>query len=143
MSYYYEENNKWRRIVAGALVAAAVLVITFKYLQCGDVWVKWDSERVERGDVATLWVRVKNCTDKTMEMVVVKVDPVSPYLRVYSEQNMWSNEFYIPKLASGAEATARFGVVVDSNAYAGDHAVRVIVAMPGETRVYESKIRVV
>jgi len=140
---YYEGDVRWKRIAAGVILAVAVIIIAFKLIQPGDVSIKWDSSRVNRGEMATLWVRVENGTVETMDMVVVRVEPVSPYLRVYSEHNAGSGEFKIPKLASGAEAIAKFGVFVDPNAYAGDHALRVIVAMPGKTRVYESKIRVV
>ena len=140
---YYHEGVRWKRVAAGAIFAVAVLVIALKFFQQGDVSISWDSGRVERGGVATLWVQVRNRTEETMEMVVVRVEPVSPYLRVYSDQNAHSNEFHIPMLASGAEAVAKFGVFVSRSAYMGDHAVRITVAMPGKTRVYESKIRVV
>ena len=140
---YYGQDVDWRRAAAVVLAVLALAVFAFKALQPRDVSVRWDSETVNRGDMATLWVTVRNPTPETMDLVVVRVEPVSPYLSVYSDQNASSNIYYIPKLASGAEAIAKFGIRVSQDAYAGDHAVRIFVAMPGRSYVVESKIRVV
>lgn len=142
MSYYGEEM-KWKRIAAGVLVALALIVLAFKYFQPRDVSIRWDTRTINRGEMATLWVNIKNSTKETMDLVIVRVEPISPYLTVYSGQDFNTTEFRIPKLASGAEAIAKFGIYVDPKAYAGDHAVRITVAMPGNTYIYESKIRVV
>lgn len=142
MSYYGEEM-KWKRIAAGILILLAVAVIAAKVLQPSSVSVKWDADYVRRGDMAVLWVNVRNTTDSTMDLVVVRVTPISPFLTVYSASDANTPEFYIPKLAPGAEAVAKFGVHVSEDAYQGDHAVRITVAMPGKTYVYEAKIRVV
>ena len=142
MSYYGEEI-KWKRIAAAIFLALALIVLGFKLLQPKAVSIKWDSSTVERGDMATLWVTVRNQTDATMDMVIVHVTPVSPYLTVYSDQNASTEEYHIPMLAAGAEAVAKFGVHVSEDAYAGDHAVRITVATPGKTYEYETKIRVV
>jgi len=140
---YYGEDIKWKRIAAGILIALALAVLMVKVLQPKPVNIQWDAETVERGDMATLWVTVRNQTGNTMDTVIVHVEPVSPYLSVYSDQNASTGEYYIPMLAPGAEAIAKFGVHVSKDAYAGDHAVRITVAMPGKTYAYETKIRVV
>jgi len=140
---YYGEDLKWKRIAAAIFIVFALIVLGLKLLQPKTVSIKWDSGTVERGDMATLWVTVRNKADTTMDMVIVHVTPVSPYLTVYSDQNASTEEYYIPMLAGGAEAVAKFGVHVSEDAYAGDHAVRITVAMPGKTYAYETKIRVV
>lgn len=139
---YYREGVDWR-IVGAAVAVVAVLAFAFLFTRCDNISIRWDSNEAERGRFVTLWVEIRNCAEKTADEVVVKVRPISPFLRVYDWENVEREEIVLPKLASGAGALARFGIFVESGAYAGDHAVEITVEGLGDVEVFESKIRVV
>ncbi len=142
MGLYDGGRSRWEVAVAG-IVAALVLSALAAYLLAPrPVDVFWDRDHVEPGGDAILYVVVRNTSNFVYSDVPIYVRPISPYLTVFSEGNGDPHIYVIRSLAPGASARARFLVKVSSSAYAGDHAVEVSVAFPGETVVKDARIRV-
>lgn len=145
--YGAAERRKKIYLVALAITVLAALVFAWKAIPRSPISTSWDTSSIKPGDSAILRVTVTNNTDKVVENVIVYVEPVSKFLRVYSQQSLDNNTadpsiFIIPSLAPGDHAVATYLVTASRTAYAGDHSVIVSVAMPGATYQRFAKIRV-
>ncbi len=145
--YGAAERRKKMYVVALAITILAALIFAWKSIPQYPVSTAWDTGSIKPGDSAILRVTVTNNTNKVVENVVVYVEPISRFLRVYSQQSLDNNTadpriFIIPSLAPGDHAVATYLVKASSTAYAGDHSVLVSVAMPGKTYQRFAKIRV-
>lgn len=138
----YEEEGRWKVIAAGVIIVLLLLAAVAFFSHGSPVTVLWDREQVPPGGDALLYVIVRNTSSFMYRNVAVYVRPLSPYVSVFSEQNYDPHLFVIDSLPQGAEARARFLIKVASNAYSGDHMVEVSVAIPGETYVLQTGIRV-
>ncbi len=138
----YEEEGRWKVITAGVIICLLLVAAAVLILRGGPVRVAWDRDHVPPGGDALLYVIVKNTSNYVYRNVAIYVRPLTPYLSVFSEQNMDPHLFVIEALPPGAEARARFLVKVARSAYSGDHMVEVSVATPGETYVLQTGIRV-
>jgi len=145
--YGAAERRKKTYWVALAITITAALIFAWKSVPRVPMSTSWDSSSIQPGDSAILRVTVTNNTSQIIKNVIVYAEPVSRYLRVYSQQSLDNNDanpsiFVIPSLAPGDSAVATYLVKASSTAYAGDHSVSVSVAMPGATYQQFTKIKV-
>ncbi len=145
--YGAAERRKKIYLAAIAITVIAALIFAWKSVPRSPISTSWDTSSIQPGDSAILRVTVTNNTDHVVKNVIVYAEPISKYLRVYSQQSLENNTsdpriFTIPSLAPGDHAVATYLVKASSTAYAGDHSVLVSVALPGTTYQRFAKIRV-
>ena len=135
MSLY--DTDRRTQLIAIAILFGLVLVALLVYLlHPRPVSIVLDTTRVAPGDNAILRVIVQNPSDYVYSHVFVYVRPLTPYLKVYADQNGSDPNLYvIPAIAPKGSAQARFLIHVREDAYAGRHGLKVFVALPGETIV--------
>ncbi len=123
-----EEN-----VLIAVLIVIGVLIIAL--WPSVNIAYSFDREPVEKGDSVVLRVLVR--VPSYSEHVAINAVPFSEHLEVVGEPVI------ARKVPAGGSVEGSFLILVDDNAYTGDHLIKVFVSVDGKTYVRSVSLKVV